>query len=143
MEYRKFNNSYVIRIDKGEEVIAQLQVLCQKENITLGNISGLGATNYIEVGLFDVSEKKYHKTTIEKPLEITSLVGNISRKDNEVYLHLHINVSDIDCNTYGGHLNKCIVSATCEIIINEIDGKMERYFDEEIGLNLYKFEGVV
>lgn len=40
---------------------------------------------------------------------------------------------------FGGHLNRAIVSATCEIIINIIDGKVDRYFDKEIGLNLFKF----
>ena len=40
---------------------------------------------------------------------------------------------------FGGHLNRAIVSATCEMIINIIDGRVDRYFDEEIGLNLFKF----
>lgn len=40
---------------------------------------------------------------------------------------------------FGGHLNRAIVRATCEMIINVIDGKVDRYFDEEIGLNLFEF----
>ena len=40
---------------------------------------------------------------------------------------------------FGGHLNRTIVSATCEMVINIIDDKVDRYFDEEIGLNLFKF----
>ena len=40
---------------------------------------------------------------------------------------------------FGRHLNRTIVSATCEMVINIIDGKVDRYFDEEIGLNLFKF----
>lgn len=40
---------------------------------------------------------------------------------------------------FGGHLNRAVVSATCEMIINIIDGKVDRYFDEEIGLNLFEF----
>ena len=40
---------------------------------------------------------------------------------------------------FGGHLNRAIVSATYEMIINVIDGKVDRYFDEEIGLNLFEF----
>ncbi len=40
---------------------------------------------------------------------------------------------------YGRHLNKEVVSATCEMVINIIDGTAGRHFDKEIGLNLFKF----
>ena len=40
---------------------------------------------------------------------------------------------------FGGHLNKAIISATCEMVINIIDGKIDRKFNEEIGLNLLEF----
>ena len=30
MEYRKFNNSYVVRINKGEEIVEKLKELCKK-----------------------------------------------------------------------------------------------------------------
>ena len=40
---------------------------------------------------------------------------------------------------FGGHLNKAMVSATCEMVIYIIDGKIDRYYDEQIGLNLLKF----
>ena len=33
---------------------------------------------------------------------------------------------------------KAIVSATCEMVIQVINGQVDRYFDEEIGLNLLK-----
>lgn len=35
-------------------------------------------------------------------------------------------------------LNRAIVSATCKMVINIIDGKVDRYFDEKIGLNFKK-----
>lgn len=42
-------------------------------------------------------------------------------------------------HVFGGHLNEATVSATCEMVIQIIDGKVDRYFDEEIGLNLFRF----
>ena len=76
--------------------------------------------------------------------EITSLVGNVTRKDDEPYLHIHINFSDEEGNAFGGHLVKVNISATCEIIISEIiadeiDGNVGRKFNDEIGLNLLDF----
>mgnify|MGYP004602548939 CR=1 FL=1 len=40
---------------------------------------------------------------------------------------------------FGGHLNRAIVSATCEMIIDVIDGTVDRIYDEENGLNIFNF----
>jgi predicted DNA-binding protein with PD1-like motif len=56
--------------------------------------------------------------------------------DVEIYLHLHIGLSDSKYNAYRGHLTSTVISGTGEIIIEEIDGEIERGFNEEVGLNL-------
>lgn len=139
MEYRKFNNAYVVRINKGEEIVEKLKELCEKEDIKVAEITGLGASNLVEIGLFNVNTKEYKTTTFEGMFEITSLIGNATRKDGEVYLHLHINFSDETGNTKGGHLVRCNISATSEIIVNKIEGNVDRKLSDEIGLNLMKF----
>ena len=139
MEYRKFNNSYVVRINKGEEIVEKLKELCEKEDIKVAEITGLGASNLVEIGLFNLNTKEYKTTTFEGMFEISSLIGNATRKDGEVYLHLHINFSDETGNTKGGHLVRCNISATSEIIVNKIEGNVDRKLSDEIGLNLMKF----
>lgn len=49
MNYRKFNNTIVLRLDKGDEVITSLKKISELENITLADVSGLGATNCFTV----------------------------------------------------------------------------------------------
>ena len=139
MEYRIFGQTVVLRLEKGEEVIESITALCKKEDIKLGSISGLGAANYVTVGLFKIDEKKYYSNTFEEDFEITNLTGNISRMNGEVYLHIHGTFANIEGKCIGGHLNKAIISATSEIIINIISGEIDREFSEEIGLNLIKF----
>lgn len=139
MEYRKFDNHFVVRLEKGEEVVEKIKELCVKENISLGSISGLGASNSVEIGLFNVDTKEYKTKTYTGMFEITSLIGSISEKDNSPYLHLHINFSDETNITKGGHLVKCIISATGEIIITKIEGHVDRKLNQDIGLNLFKF----
>ena len=45
MEYRKFDNVIVARIDKDEEISEQLRVIAIKENIKLASVQALGAIN--------------------------------------------------------------------------------------------------
>ena len=51
MEYRKFDNVIVARIDKDEEISEQLRVIAIKENIKLASVQALGAINDFTVGV--------------------------------------------------------------------------------------------
>ena len=139
MEYRKFNNQIIVRIDKGEEIIEKIKEVALKENIKLANINALGATNNFVVGVYNVDEKKYYSNEFKGNFEIVSLTGTINTINGEFYTHIHMSAGNDKGEVFGGHLNKAIVSATCEMVINIIEGNVDRYFDEEIGLNLFKF----
>ena len=56
MEYKRFGNTVVVRMDKGEEIVEQVKQVALKENIKLAQVSALGATNDFEVGLFDTQK---------------------------------------------------------------------------------------
>ena len=135
---KKFGNKLVIRIDKGEELVESITKICKDNDIRLGSISGIGATNKVKVGLFDVDSKEYHSKELVGNYEIAPLSGNISTMKGETYLHLHINLCDSNHNSFGGHLNHAIISATFEGIIDIIEGEVDREFNEEVGLNLIK-----
>ena len=140
MEYRKFQDTYVIRMDRGEEVVAALTAFCRQEDVMLASVEALGAADRVVIGLYDVAAKQYHRHSFEEAMEITSLLGSISTKDGEPYLHLHINLCRADMSVIGGPLNECRISATCEMIVRVLDGRVERKLDEAVtGLNLYEF----
>ena len=139
MEFKKFNNDYVVRLEKGENVIESLKELCNKEDIKLAEITGLGASDKVEIGVFNVNTKEYKTKIFEGMFEITSLVGNVTTKDGDVYLHIHINFGDEDGLVKGGHLVKATISATSEIILRIIEGNVGRKLNPEIGLNLFDF----
>ena len=140
MEYRKFDNTIIARIDKGEEILEKVKEIALKENIKLASISALGAVNDFTVGVFKTDEKKYYSNSFQGYFEITSLSGTINTMNNEFYTHIHMSAGNEKGEVFGGHLNRAIVSATCEMVITIIDGSVDRYFDEEIGLNLFKFD---
>jgi len=139
MEYTRFDSKLLMRLDPGEEIVEAMTAVCNKENIQLGIVSGLGAVNKATVGLFNPVTKEYYSTTMEKDFEVTNLTGNVSQMNGEVYLHLHATLADLDHNAFGGHLNAATVSATAEIWIDIVDGAVDREFSETVGLNLLKF----
>lgn len=140
MEYRKFGNTIVLRLEVGEEIVESLTKLCAGENIRLAQVSGLGAANEITVGIFDTAEKQYYSKTYTGDFEIGALTGNLTRKEGEPYLHLHIvfgNPQKELCAA--GHLNRAVISATAELLITVLDGEVGRRLDEAVGLNLFQF----
>jgi predicted DNA-binding protein with PD1-like motif len=140
MEYRRFNNTIVARIDKGEEILDKIKEISLKENIKLANVNALGATNDFTVGVYKVDEKKYYSNSFTGNFEIVSLTGTINTMNGEFYTHIHMSAGNDKGEVFGGHLNRAVVSATCEMVIYIIDGTVDRYHDEDIGLNLFKFE---
>lgn len=139
MEYKRFGNTIVARIDKGEEILNEIKNIAEAEEIKLANINALGATNDFVVGVFKTGEKKYYSNEFKGDFEIVSLTGTINTMNGEFYSHIHFSAGNEKGEVFGGHLNKAFVSATCEMIINIIDGNVDRIHDEEIGLNLFKF----
>lgn len=138
MKSKKFGSKFIVRIDKGQEIINTLKQFCKDNDIKLGTVGGMGSTNNATIGLFETKRKKYHSINLVGDYEIDQLTGNISTMNGEVYIHVHVNLSDSSYSSFGGHLNSAIVSATCEIVIDIIKGEVDREFSEEIGLNLYK-----
>lgn len=140
MEYQQVGEHYMLRIDRGEEVLAALTTFCQTEVITAAEVVGIGAADRVTIGLYNVEEQVYHSQTFEGEFEITNLTGSVSQKDGEVYLHFHITCGQADFSTFGGHLNECRISGTCELHLVKLAGVISRQYDMATGLNIYDFQ---
>lgn len=139
MEYRKFNDTIVVRLDPGEEILEQIKNVVTKENIKLAHVEALGATNEFTIGAYSIPEKKYYQKEYKGVWEIVALHGNINTKDGEFYTHIHMGAGDNEGHFVGGHLNRAVISATCEMFITIINGTVDRKVDEKTGLNIFKF----
>lgn len=139
MDYKRFGDKIIVRIDKGEEILDEIKALAEKEHIALASVSALGAVNDLTVGVFNTAEKKYYSNHFQGAYEIVSLTGTISTMDGKFYAHMHMSVGNDKGEVFGGHLNRAVVSATCEMVVTVINGTVDRRFDEEVGLNLFRF----
>lgn len=140
MEYKKKNNTILLRLDKGDEITDSLKKVAETESIRSGFFSGIGATDDFCVGVFDLENKKYNEYVFSGNHEINALNGNFSTKDEQAYVHAHVTCTGNGGKVVGGHLLRAIVSLTCEIGITIVDEKVERRFDDDLGINRWLFE---
>ena len=138
MEYKVEEGKIIVRLDRGEEVVSSLLKIIKNENLHGGFVSAIGAADLIEVGLYELEKQQYKSKRFEGDFEIISCLGNVSRKDGEPYLHLHMSFGDKDFNVYGGHLSYCRISGTFECVIGLTQSTIERMKDSKTGLNIFK-----
>ena len=137
MEYLKRGNTLIVRLQKGDELVSSLLSLIEREKVTCGRVSGIGATDNVTIGVFNPKTKVYTKVNVTDDMEILSISGNLTRKDGAPYVHVRGSFASLE-KVYGGLVNECVTSATAELIIDLYDVEVERKFDEETGLNLLK-----
>ena len=120
--------------------MASLTRLVEQENVQLGTVSALGAAGDVTIGIFNTKEKQYYSQRYQGDYEISALVGNVTRKEGDPYLHLHITIGNpVTGEVHAGHLTSAVISATLELFLQVWDGQVGRKFSDQVGLNLFEF----
>lgn len=130
------NRRFVLRFDKGEEVFEGLKQFLSQQAISACYFGGLGACNEIEMAFYNDHLKEYRKKPYWESFEIVSLTGNGALMAGTPVIHAHGVFARNDFTTLAGHVNKIVISATCEIFLIKLEGSMERKPDPETNLNL-------
>ena len=134
MQFEQDNDTYIIYLEKDERIMNGLTQFCKDHNISNGKISGIGAIKKIELGAYDLNNKKYIIQNFNDIWELTSFQGNIQLKDDVPFIHAHINISNHDLNPKGGHLFEATVAAVGEFVLNKINTSGKRVLNPDIGL---------
>ncbi len=107
------------RVTAGKDAVQAISDFARSKGIRFAKVSGIGAFEKVKLGYFDGS--KYHYKSFDEPIEVASMEGNISIKEDDIYAHLHINIADKDFNSYAGHLFESEVFCL-EFFITEYTG---------------------
>ena len=133
------DTNILVRLDPDDEICAALMQVVSEEHIELAKVQGLGAVKRVVMGVYNVTTQQYKANTVEGVFEMLSLTGTLDTMNEAPYSHLHIVIGDEQGHAYGGHLNEAVVSATAEIVITKLPGKIDREKSAETGLNVWKF----
>jgi len=132
----KETGRYLLRFDRGEEIVSGLAVFAAQERIPGASFTAIGAAEKVVISFYSGRTKKYEDMLIKDELEISALSGNVAWKGSEPIVHAHGVFSDRAMKTFGGHVKKCVISFTGEVSLSVFGKKVERAHDEKAGLNL-------
>ncbi|NRR92570.1 DNA-binding protein [Winogradskyella undariae] len=137
--YKQIGNKYVISIQNHAEITKAITEFVKEHDIKAGTIVGLGAVNEATLRFFDPATKEFVDKTFSEQMEITNLTGNISQQNDKHYIHMHVTLGRNDYTALAGHLLTAKINGAAEFVIESFDGTVNRYHDEDTGLNLYDF----
>lgn len=145
MEYKKIGEAYYIRMDRDDEVIANIFDVCRKESIPSAVFSGIGGCKSADLQVFIPETGSFENEKIEGMLELVSMNGNVvSDDDGQLCHHTHAlftNKRDGQHGIAGGHLKSTTVLYTAEIELRPtVGGAIGRKFDPETGTGFWKFK---
>ena len=144
MEYRRFENTLVIRMDRGDEIVSTLLGLCREEGIHSACYSGIGGCSGAEIQTFIPDKGTFETQELRGMLELASLNGNIITDEaGQLFHHTHAVFSykkDGVHGMSGGHIKSITVLYTAEIELRPvIGGVIRRKRDPETGTGFWDF----
>ena len=129
-------DALVIRFDNQEDIIVGLVEIANDRNILSGTFTVIGAAQKVTLSYYNLARKAYEDHTYDEDVEITSVIGNISRMKQDVIIHAHGTFANKQLDVIGGHIKSLIISGTGEVFIKLFAKALTRTFDEKTGLNL-------
>jgi uncharacterized protein len=141
MMFQWLGNRLQVRLESGEKVTESLTRLLEAEGIGYAALTGLGAVRHVRVAYLNVDTREYEPHEVEEQMELVSLVGNATLRDEKPFLHLHAALGRRDLSMFGGHLQEAVAHPTVEVWLSPEDGNVRRVFDESVGMALMQLPG--
>jgi predicted DNA-binding protein with PD1-like motif len=109
---------FEVRFATGDEILSGLYDLVAKHHITSGHIMGIGGlAPGALLGWGDPEVGGFKKVEIKDKTEIVSLTGDISMRNGEPYVHVHMVVGSSDGSTKAGHLLEAHIAPVGELTV--------------------------
>jgi predicted DNA-binding protein with PD1-like motif len=139
MRFRKFDygRNFILRVKHDSDIISFVADVAKENEIMVATFTAIGALKNAKLGFYDQKRHEYLENTLLAPQEIASCTGNISIKEDKIFVHAHAVLADGEGNTKAGHLLEGKVFAA-EVHLTELEGeKLVRKKDAITGLSLW------
>ena len=144
MEYRRFADTYYVRLDRGDEVISSILDICRAENVGSAIFSGIGGCSEAQIQTFLPDTGAFETQVLTGMLELVSLTGNVVSGDGDkLFHHTHAVFSYKEGEEHrmaAGHMKSITVLYTAEIELRPtVGGIIRRQHDPETGTGFWSF----
>jgi predicted DNA-binding protein with PD1-like motif len=129
-------NTLAVIFETGEEVMGALRKLANDRGWRGCHFTAIGAFSDAVLAYFDWEQRDYVEIPIREQVEVLSLAGDVSVKDDKPRVHAHVVLGKRDGSAHGGHLKAAHVRPTLELIVVETPATLERRYDPESHLDL-------
>ena len=145
MDYKRYNDTWYIRMDRGAEILSGILAVCRKEGIHSAVFGGIGGCDKAEIQTFIPERKEFELQELTGMLELVSMNGSVvTDEKNEYYHHTHAVFSykkDGEHRLAAGHIKSIRVLYTAEIELRPvIGGEIKRKYDKETGTGFWDFQ---
>jgi predicted DNA-binding protein with PD1-like motif len=132
------DDRWLLRLDRGEDVLAILRAFARSHAIGHASISGIGAIEAVTLGAYDLERREYLTRKLEGGFEVLSLSGNLAWIDDEPFPHIHVVLGDRNGECVGGHLFEGTVHITLELFVHPSRERVTRGVDDATGLKVWR-----
>jgi len=110
-----------VSLDQGEDLLDGLNRAVAELGFEAATIQVIGGLDAAQVGYFDPERKQYLPTSTGH-VEISSGLGNLSIRDGEPFIHLHLVVTGPDGKAVGGHAMEGCIAFVVEAYLRALSG---------------------
>ena len=134
MQYIRHGERIQFRFLSGEEFPDALLDFLTRERIGYATLTGLGAVRGATISYWDAFSQKYETHHWDEQMEVVSLIGNVTLRDNAPFIHAHAGFGRRNFSMVGGHVNELAVHPTLEVWLRPEATPVRRELDESCGL---------
>jgi len=134
--------SKIYSLKPGTGLTDGLLAIAKRENVRTAKVEAIGGVKQLRLAYYNSRAKKYEEHEYDEFFEVAGLIGNITLKDGEPFLHLHGTFGRRDMSVIGGHVISGTVFPLLEAVFTTTKNEAQRKFDEDTGLNIiYQTQG--
>ena len=111
---------YSLHFEEGEDAIERLNAFAVSESLGDASLTGIGALQAATMARYNNETEELESIPLaEEQVEVLSMIGEITEKDEAPDVHVHVVLGREDGTTRGGHLVRAIVRPMLIVTLTE------------------------